>query len=780
MQNLRTRVQKAVSSLMLFVLVFGLGAFVASKAVKAAPGDFMITIKTDNTGSSSSTAFTIPTVGVGYNYDVDCDINDTIDTLLVGQTGNATCVYPVAGTYTAAVSGTFPRIYFANTGDRLKILSVDQWGANVWASMEQAFAGAYNLVINAPDAPNLSSVTSMNSMFSGAATLNQNIGSWDTSNVTDMGSLFALASAFNQNIGSWDTSSVTNMESMFFATNNFNQDIGGWDTSNVTNMNHMFSGALHFNRDISNWDTSSVTDLSSMFAGAYVFNHDIGSWDTSSVTNMDSVFFSAMSFNQDLSDWDTSRVTSMANMFNNAILFDQPIGMWNVGQVQNFTGMFLNADLSTTNYDNLLVGWSGQPVQPNMQLDVYNTHYCASESRYALTSAPNNWTILDGGATLCAATLPVELSSASAASSNESAANNFPVLLVNGTIGASTTIEVNIHGGTAIRGVDYVSTDPILVTIPPGTYDGSVAQGVVIPFSLINNSTVDGNRTVIFGLVNPAGDISVADANGDALRVSYHTYTITDDDAPVTPPTSGGGGGSGSSSGGTALPLPISAPAGFEVENHTVRVESLTTVGGLNFANLVLNGGSATRMSISNNAEFSNESQVLYSPNTIWKLSSGAGTKTIYVKFFNNVGTASKVASTTVDVAGGTGEVLGEQASLLDELIAKLKAGTTSDEVKQLQVELQKKGYFVKTFKPTRLYGAMTKAAVAKYLADKKMANMTLDELIKALKFGTRNSLVTRMQNELKRLGFFPASMAVTNYYGPTTKAAVANYLANK
>lgn len=83
----------------------------------------------------------------------------------IGVTGDATNTYATGGLKTVRIRGTFPRIYFNNTDDHNKIVSVDQWGDNAWTSMANAFYGALNLVINAADTPDLSGVTSTMNMF---------------------------------------------------------------------------------------------------------------------------------------------------------------------------------------------------------------------------------------------------------------------------------------------------------------------------------------------------------------------------------------------------------------------------------------------------------------------------------------------------------------------------------------------------------------------------------------------------------------------------------------
>jgi hypothetical protein len=123
-----------ISTLFIFVIcLFG----VLPKTTFAA-GEFITTWKTDNPGTSNSTSITIPTHPFEtYNYSVDWDNDGTPDE--TGITGNVTHDFSVAGTYTIRITGTFPAIYFYSSDDPQKILSVDQWGTNAWATMEAPF-----------------------------------------------------------------------------------------------------------------------------------------------------------------------------------------------------------------------------------------------------------------------------------------------------------------------------------------------------------------------------------------------------------------------------------------------------------------------------------------------------------------------------------------------------------------------------------------------------------------------------------------------------------------
>jgi len=354
-------------------IIILLSIYVCTLSVVAAQRPFITTWKTDNDGISCSSCITIPTFpGETYSYDVDWDNDGVYDD--IGVIGGIAHDYETAGTYTVAIRGLFPRIYFdgegshqVNRSESSKLVGIIQWGDIEWTSMENAFAGCNRLLSGGLDIPDLTKVSSTNQMFLNANKFNGNISSWNVSNVKTMNGMFYEASEFNQDIGSWDVSSVTDMSFMFYDASHFNQDIsswnvssaklmsylfrsaiifnqdiGAWDVSSVTNMKGMFSRADSFNQDIGSWDVSSVRDMSSMFdsLGDMIFNQDIGSWDVSSVIDMSFMFCDASYFDQDISSWDVSSVTNMQGMFSEAISFNQDIGSWDVSSVTNMSRMF--------------------------------------------------------------------------------------------------------------------------------------------------------------------------------------------------------------------------------------------------------------------------------------------------------------------------------------------------------------------------------------------------------------------------------------------------------
>jgi surface protein len=202
---------------------------------------------------------------------------------------------------------------------------------------------------------------------------------------------------------------TTNFYRMFRACNNFNGAIGNWDVSGVTNLSQSLMYCINFNQPLNNWDVSSVSNFIQMFHGATNFAQDLNDWqiNNSEIVTMYAMFYNCPNFNGDIYSWDTSAVWNMSLMLYNCDSFDQSLAAWNIENVTDFgdisgNGFMRRANgLSTSNYNLTLVSWAHQNVNSGLAVDFGGSQYsaggAAAASRNILTSAPNNWTISDGG-----------------------------------------------------------------------------------------------------------------------------------------------------------------------------------------------------------------------------------------------------------------------------------------------------------------------------------------------------------------------------------------------
>ncbi len=336
--------------------------------------DFVTIWDTENTGTSASNQITIPGTGSGYSYSIyweSLSSSTATGTIATSTSASQTITFPEPGEYKVAIKGTYPRIYFANGGDKLKILTVEQWGSNAWTSMESAFYGCANLTVPATDAPNLSGVTSLKYMFNSS-------------------------SSFNESVNHWDVSNVTSIYGMFEGAISFNKPLNSWDVSNVINMSRAFINASLFNQSLDSWDVSKVTDMSIMFNRSSAFNQPLNSWNVSNVTNMSQMFRGATLFNQPLNSWTTSKVTTMRDMFTSATAFNQSLASWNIASATDMTSMFYNAGLSQSNQDATLVGWAAQSLKSSVPFHLGLKTY-SSTGATALDTLRNtyNWIITE-------------------------------------------------------------------------------------------------------------------------------------------------------------------------------------------------------------------------------------------------------------------------------------------------------------------------------------------------------------------------------------------------
>ena len=150
---------------------------------------FSMLWKTENNGESVTIATNPNPLKVAYRYDVDWGYEDQKTRYV---TGNISHKYLPSGSYKVSVYRDFSSIYFNGPSDNAsKLIEILSWGETAWETMNSAFYGCKNLKkLPTSSAPDLSQVTDMRRMFSGATSLDADISHWDVSQVTDMSEMF--------------------------------------------------------------------------------------------------------------------------------------------------------------------------------------------------------------------------------------------------------------------------------------------------------------------------------------------------------------------------------------------------------------------------------------------------------------------------------------------------------------------------------------------------------------------------------------------------------------
>ena len=106
---------------------------------------FRIKVDTTKEGSAINTMI-IPTNGEGYDFSIDWG-DGTIEDIS-GTSPTVSHIYNTGGEYKIDITGTFPKIYFNNIGDKLKVLEVlnfGDYGTGI-SDQQNAFHGCGNLI----------------------------------------------------------------------------------------------------------------------------------------------------------------------------------------------------------------------------------------------------------------------------------------------------------------------------------------------------------------------------------------------------------------------------------------------------------------------------------------------------------------------------------------------------------------------------------------------------------------------------------------------------------
>jgi hypothetical protein len=223
---------------------------------------FTIEVKSDNSGTSGTNQFTIPTTTGTYLYDYTTSDGQSG----TGITGDETITFASgAGTYWIYITGTFPRIYFANGGDKLKLLRVLDLGIYGVGETDQssAFRGCSNLTSIAGDATNLNLITDGSIMFFQCTSLVSLPTGTTLASLTNGTSMFLYCANLVFPTGI-TLASLTNGASMFRQCTNFVLPTG-------MTLDSLTNGAFMFYLATSITDLPSGMTLSSLTIGASMF-----------------------------------------------------------------------------------------------------------------------------------------------------------------------------------------------------------------------------------------------------------------------------------------------------------------------------------------------------------------------------------------------------------------------------------------------------------------------------------------------------------------------------
>jgi hypothetical protein len=167
---------------------------------------------------------------------------------------------------------------------------------------------------------NTSAVTTLQSTFEGASSMNPDLGKWIVTKVQILWNTFRDASKFTGGgLDSWITTDVTTLYRTFYQASSMNANLGTWIVSKVQTLKLTFASASKFTGEgLESWNTSAVTTLDSTFDGASSMNADLGKWIVSKVKTLSYTFYGASKFKAvGLEKWTVT--TAVSSTFSGAI-----------------------------------------------------------------------------------------------------------------------------------------------------------------------------------------------------------------------------------------------------------------------------------------------------------------------------------------------------------------------------------------------------------------------------------------------------------------------------
>ncbi len=380
------------------------------------------TVKTDNAGTSDSYSFTIPTHSIyQYRYVVDWG-----DGSMGRYTENASHTYNTAGEKTIKIYGQFPKFRFNNSGDRLKLLSIDNWGDIQYAAdQNNAFHGCANLTTISGGASWFTTVTVVSDMFNGCANLTNLPSDMTLSAVVGGLRTFANCSALTELPEGMTLDNLSSNALSFFAGCSLTHLPANMKLNNVTAAQNMFSGTnlttlpdgLEFANLTNGNATFSNVPLTSLPSSLSLPNlqNGVNMFNTAVFPNLPSgMLLDNLLVGQNM--FISSPLTHLPagmtlpnlqngrSMFQSALFTDLPIGMklsslGGGGQtgLQSGSSMFSNSTIGTTRYSQLLIDLEADNPNEEVYLNIGNSKYNSSAVTARANLIARGWIIGDGG-----------------------------------------------------------------------------------------------------------------------------------------------------------------------------------------------------------------------------------------------------------------------------------------------------------------------------------------------------------------------------------------------
>ena len=254
--------------------VTGTSGGIFTAALKVIPFKMKISVT-----SGVEKTFNLGISGTGNQFQIDWGDGTVGQANVIGVShtynpgGNGTTSDPIITLGTTGDVSEPAAIYFRNNSSALDILEIQQWGSSTWTSIYHGFWDARNMNITATDVPKINTANWTNVFYNSSnnnSLVGTSLANWDVSSSTSMSSMFMRCTAFNADISSWDVSSVTNFGYMLFGNTSFNRNLGNWDISSLTSATAMLSGTTSLSQ--ANYTDTLVGWANQVYANSAPYN----------------------------------------------------------------------------------------------------------------------------------------------------------------------------------------------------------------------------------------------------------------------------------------------------------------------------------------------------------------------------------------------------------------------------------------------------------------------------------------------------------------------------